>query len=274
MMVGTAILGFSCWIIVGLARHGTAWFRDPLLNWVFTGVRGKDPKSRIILAHLEEPVSMSFAEHTPLEDVLKYVKQATTSPTYAGIPIYVDPIGLQEAEKTMTSTVGNMELEGVPLRRTLQLLLSQLDLVYFVDDGALCITSKKSMDRFDLTAVHEPTPLILRAERAERGELSLTEMKDLIELFKIRAEFGKLAEADGEGPYNKRVGGSALEVQAPVPAERAPPRDVPVEKKDPDDAGPDRKQMSLLLKEIRELIKGLKAEKQAKNPAEGNEPVR
>ena len=44
---------------------------------------------------------MSFADETPLEDVLKYVKQATTTNNYSGIPIYVDPIGLQEAEKSM-----------------------------------------------------------------------------------------------------------------------------------------------------------------------------
>ena len=94
-----------------------------------------------ILAKLEEPVSMSFHDNTPLEDVLKYIKQATTTATYAGIPIYVDPLGLQEAEKSMTSTVRNMDLEGVPLHRTLHLLLKQLDLAYFVDDGVLYITS-------------------------------------------------------------------------------------------------------------------------------------
>ncbi len=67
--------------------------------------RGKDPKSRLILAKLDEPISMSFNEDTPLEDVLKYIKQATTTKIYTGIPIYVDPLGLQEAEKSMTSTV-------------------------------------------------------------------------------------------------------------------------------------------------------------------------
>ena len=103
--------------------------------------RGKDPKSQMILAKLDEPISMSFNEDTPLEDVLKYIKQATTTKTYQGIPIYVDPVGLQEAEKSMTSTVRNMDLEGVPLRRTLQLLLKQLDLIYFVEDGMLYITS-------------------------------------------------------------------------------------------------------------------------------------
>ena len=45
---------------------------------------------------------MSFPNETPLDDVLKYIKQATMTPTYPGIPIYVDPLGLQEAEARST----------------------------------------------------------------------------------------------------------------------------------------------------------------------------
>ena len=56
---------------------------------------------------------------------------------------------MQEAEKSMTSTVRDMDLEGVPLRRTLQLLLKQLDLVYFVEDGMLYITSDESEGRWE-----------------------------------------------------------------------------------------------------------------------------
>ena len=93
--------------------------------------------NRLILAKLDEPISMSFKEETPPEDALKYIKQATTTSTYSGIPIYVDPIGLSEADKTMTSTVRNMDLEGVPLKLTLELLLKQLDLTYTVKDGLL-----------------------------------------------------------------------------------------------------------------------------------------
>ena len=55
----------------------------------------------------------------------------------------MDPIGLQEAEKSLTSTV-QMDLEGVPLRRTLELVLRQLGLIYYVFDGMLYITSEES----------------------------------------------------------------------------------------------------------------------------------
>ena len=86
---------------------------------------------------------MSFANETPLEDVLKYIKSATTGANDNGIPIYVDPVGLQEAEKTMTSPV-TLDLEGVPLRITLALLLKQLGLQYKVQDGILTITLPKT----------------------------------------------------------------------------------------------------------------------------------
>jgi hypothetical protein len=206
-----------------------------------TGVkdgRGKDPKSQQVLAKLEEPISMSFNEETPLEDILKYIKQATTTETYSGIQIYVDPIGLQEAEKSTTSTVRNMDLEGVPLRRTLQMLLKQLDLIYFVEDGILCITSAKSEGAFGPT-MHGPSPLKLKMDKAERGELSVQEMKELIEVIKLRHQI-RMAEAENSLGETKK--GSEETTQF-------------------------REQTNLLLKEIRELIQVLKAEKQANKAA-------
>jgi hypothetical protein len=106
----------------------------------------RDPKTKNILAKLDEPISMSFANETPLEDVLKYIKSATQGPNDAGIPIYVDPVGLQEAEKTMTSPI-TLDLEGVPLKTTLKLLLKQLGLTYTVKDGLLTITAENSEDQ-------------------------------------------------------------------------------------------------------------------------------
>ncbi len=81
---------------------------------------------------------MHFTDETPLDEVLKHITKATTTPSYAGIPIYVDPIDLQEAERSLDSTV-QIDLEGVPLRTTLRLGLRQLGLDYSVRDGYLRI---------------------------------------------------------------------------------------------------------------------------------------
>jgi hypothetical protein len=122
--------------------HLGAWFhRTPeprTALWPFTAPTSADQKNRLILAKLDEPVSMSFADETPLEDVLKYIKAATSGPRYGGIQIYVDPVALNQAGKTMKSPV-TLDVEGVTLRVTLGLLLKQLDLGYVVQDGMLKI---------------------------------------------------------------------------------------------------------------------------------------
>jgi hypothetical protein len=105
-------------------------------------VAAKDtsPRTKAILTQLEQPISMNFADEVPLEDVLKYIKSASEGPNNPGIPIYVDPVGLQEADKTTTSPV-TLDLEGVPLKTTLRLMLKQLGLAYCVKDGLLIISS-------------------------------------------------------------------------------------------------------------------------------------
>ena len=60
----------------------------------------------------------SFLVVHPLDDVLKHIKQATRTPNHPDIPIYVDPLVLQEAERSLDSTV-SIDLEGVPLKTTL-----------------------------------------------------------------------------------------------------------------------------------------------------------
>ena len=95
---------------------------------------------------LNQPIPMHFLEETPLEDVLSSIKTATTSADGKPIPIYVDPIGLLQAEKTMASTVTNIDLDSLPLSTSLRLCLAQLDLAYYVKDGLLVITCRDSED--------------------------------------------------------------------------------------------------------------------------------
>ncbi len=121
-----------------IARYGDA-------DYLFD----RDEKTKAILKKLGEPLSMNFATDTPLADVKKYIQDATQDeaaglPT--GIPIYVDPVGLQDADKTMADTV-TINLEGIPLKTTLRLLLKQLSLTYTVKDGLLTITSTSTDDQ-------------------------------------------------------------------------------------------------------------------------------
>ena len=85
------------------------------------------------------------------------------TPSWDGIPIYVDPSGLQEALVSLTSTV-SIDLDGVPLKTTLRLMLSQLGLAYTVKDGLLIISSaedivtRKRQAEWRVTAPHGGRP--------------------------------------------------------------------------------------------------------------------
>ena len=94
-----------------------------------------------LLAKLAEPISMPFRYITPLDEVLKFIRQATrTSADGPETAIFVDPIGLQRVDKAPASEV-HFELEGVPLKTSPWLVLRQLGLVYAVKNGTLVISS-------------------------------------------------------------------------------------------------------------------------------------
>jgi hypothetical protein len=97
---------------------------------------------------LAEKIPMQFPNDTPLDMVLKYVRDTTVDKTDFpdGLPIYANPQGLQDADKTIQSTV-SIDLKGMPLATTLTLALDQLSLTYWIHpDGLVIITSKDSDD--------------------------------------------------------------------------------------------------------------------------------
>lgn len=120
---------------------------NTLRQWLPPTVREfPDESDRIAFANarvlkaLDQSVSMRFPEKTPLEVVLKSIVAATRGSDGRTIPIHVEPDALEEVEKTLQSPV-TIDLDGVPLRTTLRLVLSQLGLSYAVKDGLILINS-------------------------------------------------------------------------------------------------------------------------------------
>ena len=99
-----------------------------------------------LLARLEQPIPVHFPTQTPLADVLQYVQAAAEKRDGEPLPIYVDPVGLSEAEKSLNSTVA-VDLEGVALKHVLLACLKQLGLEYCVTDGYVTITAPSKIDR-------------------------------------------------------------------------------------------------------------------------------
>ncbi len=106
----------------------------------------KNPKNQETFKRLERPVTLSFPEETPLDAVLRQIKEVSKGQDGKKVPIYVDPIGMQEAEKTMQSPV-TIDLEDVPLRFSLRLILKQLGLAYCIRDGVVIISSVEGIQQ-------------------------------------------------------------------------------------------------------------------------------
>ena len=99
-----------------------------------------------------------FPKDTPLQAVLSSIKAVTKGKDRddPGVQVYVDPLDLQEADRTMESSV-LWNVEGVPLATSLRYMLKQLNLRYDVSqEGLVVIHSKDSLD-----APADPTALIL-----------------------------------------------------------------------------------------------------------------
>jgi hypothetical protein len=166
-------------------------YDGPVAQWpIFVD---KTPKTLAILKKLDEPIAMKFSTETPLEDVKKYIQDSTQDeaaglPT--GIPIYIDPQGLQDADITMLSTI-SIDLEGIPLKTTLRLLLKQIGLTYEVKDGLLTITANNPNDHPSL-------------DMDRRGELTREQHQQLMEVLKLRIELIKLQKELNKLEYGKQ----------------------------------------------------------------------
>ncbi len=125
-----------------------------------------EAKTRQILQKLDQKIDLKIDGEVTLDQFLKAIKQATTDQTFPGIPIYVDPLGLQEARVSLNQDVDVFRSGklGFILRETLR----PWHLAYHVKDGFLMITSRDNINQ-------------QRLEELERKIDRLTEIMQRIE---------------------------------------------------------------------------------------------
>jgi hypothetical protein len=106
------------------------------------------PETHRVLGKLRMPMTLAVNGTGPpvLKDLLKQIRGASSGPKDNGIPIYIDPAGLQEVNRSETSAIEAKTGVG-PIRDHLDLTLSPLGLDYYIKDGLLTITSAKSAKR-------------------------------------------------------------------------------------------------------------------------------
>jgi hypothetical protein len=90
---------------------------------------------------LDQMIDADLPRDTDLGSFLKYIEQTTTDATFPGIPIYVDPLGLQEAQTSIDTKLPSV-FQVATLRDILHVALRQLKLSYSVRDGFLMISSR------------------------------------------------------------------------------------------------------------------------------------
>jgi hypothetical protein len=179
-VLGMAALGFACgqgrrrMVCLGAASFGLGYmvlnrgpdrfeessyahlvadqFLDSLRPWlppVLSGFPARTPAVAVENARikkvLDQPARTKMPDPATLEELLEYVRTAMQTADGRQTLIYVDPIGLQEAEKTLESEV-QIDLDGRPVGTNLRLALRQLGMLYYVSDGQVNVTADGNED--------------------------------------------------------------------------------------------------------------------------------
>lgn len=97
---------------------------------------------------MDRAITLHVPKEAGLEGLLKAVRQATVARRMpGGLPIYVDPVGLQEAKLTMSSPLAaDIDVTGVPTKSILERALKPLRLGVVLREGLLEVTSLESLD--------------------------------------------------------------------------------------------------------------------------------
>jgi hypothetical protein len=101
--------------------------------------------TRDVLARLDRLVRVSPSGPMSLGTFLRTFRAVSRAGNDNGIPVYVDPAGLDEARAMIGATV-DVNPEQAPLKAQLRRALEPLGLSYYVRDGLLTITSKQAAD--------------------------------------------------------------------------------------------------------------------------------
>ncbi len=104
-------------------------------------------RHRNVAAALQNKFIVPSKDTVSIEDAIRAVKQSSVTRAFpAGLPIYVDPIGLQEAECNLAADV-TADLGDATVAQVLDRILKPKGLAYWLpDDRYLLITSQESLD--------------------------------------------------------------------------------------------------------------------------------
>jgi RNA polymerase sigma factor (sigma-70 family) len=145
-----------------LAQGGQAVHAEPEPRGRLSRPEVHADKTQQVLERLELLIDAEFPKGTTLEGILKHIKQATSDATFPGIPIYVSPTGLQEANQGMSVPV-IINLKQQPVRVILHQALAGSGLSFIVKDGFLMIDSRAGVVEARLEEVDRKLDHVIEA---------------------------------------------------------------------------------------------------------------
>jgi hypothetical protein len=128
-------------LAVALLAILLAWVLVPAWNYYRL-----PPSTRSILERLGRPFRLATPAPPNLVDLLKSARLSSPDSGGVGIPIYVDPAGLEAAGADIDATI-KPPPAGASVATALEESLRPLGLGYYVEDGLLKVTSSEAADR-------------------------------------------------------------------------------------------------------------------------------
>ncbi|MDG3006953.1 RNA polymerase sigma factor [Paludisphaera mucosa] len=147
----------------GFGGEGGGGFSGPTpeqtrqqIAWLAAAISKVDDNPTSVAANeaLAAPFTLRSGEKSTLGELLSQIRGSLTTSDGKKLPVYVDPVGIQDAGATLDSPV-SIDLEDVPLKLSLRLMLKQLGLAYCVRDGVLIISSLEGIQQELLEAQRE-----------------------------------------------------------------------------------------------------------------------
>jgi RNA polymerase sigma factor (sigma-70 family) len=127
-------------------------------------------KTKQVEKQLDLRIDAEFSKGIALGDLLKHVKQETTKAQPPGLPIYVNPIGLEELKRVMGFIV-TVNHKQQPVRSILQQALGDAGLKFAATDGFLMIDSRTGILEIHVKEIDRKLDRVLEAlDRLEKAK--------------------------------------------------------------------------------------------------------
>jgi len=130
----------------------------------------REARNAAIRAALARPVDLKF-DRVSIEDLIVHLRKVMSTPDLPQLPIYVDPVGLSVADKTLLDAA-SVYSQGRPAGEALREFLATFNLGYAVQHGWLVIDTRAAAADRRIDAVETRLDRLIEALEKRFPELT------------------------------------------------------------------------------------------------------